>query len=248
MRLTPAVPVAIAGLTACGSSDRPLALGALSQADREWAVIIAQGLSPYLQLDALYDDADEGVRHGATCPAVTARGDHATLKGGCHRDGVRIDGRATIGHFPRLRAPDLPAREDARWSAYRIEYDGYPERALTTDGTAESETLAGGYRIRADATFARGASEVHLDGEIACSAAGDCAAAGGTVLSVDGGRADVVGAWNLDGFSGDRGRLELRGADVLRIDIADQDQGGCYAATLDGAEVERICVWGLAGG
>ena len=173
------------------------------------------------------------------CPAVSTTGLVTTVTTDCTTDnGWTVSGKLVITNFG---FEDGPARDPAQPSSIEA-FDLRASRDTelqTMDGKVEARldgpTEDGGFRISASIDVADSSLTAHTDGVMACDASEQCHYEDAWIS------VDTLGDATIDAapFTGDLGKVTLRGQDTLVIDVARDDQG-CFATTIDGAP-RQLC-------
>jgi hypothetical protein len=230
--------VAAAALAGCSVPQVPLARFADAtpmQLERAYSASSGEDLFTFFFLGTLWSG-----RNDTSCPSIVTMGQDTTVSGGCTaEDGSRVEGSIALHNVPG--SDDNPA------------YD--PSQPSTIDfairGTSpENEYVAYNGRIERDPSGISGDLTIDAAGilsishlTLVCDVDGTCTASPSSeILISELGGASVEGTWSVSGPQ--RGRVIVRGADVLTFDVSGRDEDGCTPYTI-GDKSGTVCVLGL---
>jgi hypothetical protein len=224
----------------------PVSFAQLAPAQRDAAIAAALGLTPRRAASVLrFAQADH--ERDAACPARSAQGDAVSyLAPGCKgASGLHYAGNATAINSPV--AGDLHFIDDVRnTQPSQLVFDNF---VVTSDAgdteifdgrVEQSQALpSGAYRLGTDLHLGGGALEIELD--YSCDADG-CSGSGAGAVADAGDFTLIADLRSADGEALAAGSLELRGADVLTVDLSERfSRTDCYAYRIDGALAGKFC-------
>lgn len=231
-RLVPALAASLLATAGCDDpgtgADHDADFTRATAAQRNRAVVSAFGDDLHGLMSLMFRMLDwEGV-----CPTMTEAGGKTTFQGGCTRNGLRVEGSATLtGSEDGIAA--------ATWSDFAFIQD---DRTLRLDGEAfqnerpDTVTRSGDFDIESEGVL------LHLAAAITGDANDTYTPSADSEVTIDGvGSAAIAGAWRGIFETSFGGTLELRGKNTLAVDFSREVTTHCYAATIDGVATDPIC-------
>jgi hypothetical protein len=170
------------------------------------------------------------------CPTVVDSGTTRTVTGGCtDKEGTKFTGKIVAQNV-------VGARDAAKPSVFDVQGFGFTElKAGGDDLVINGKLTALATAITTDLTVTNRGEGVRTAITVSEVGAGLRIEPGGTVELVGAGYVDAVGEWDA---SARTGSIELRGLDVLKVDISKitrDARGDCAPVTLDGVAAGEIC-------
>lgn len=160
-----------------------------------------------------------------SCPTVVTKDQDTTVSGGCTMgDGTRVDGSIAIHNLSGLIGKNPAQPTSIRFDHYVMSME---HKTSALDGSVEFDKsgISGDLTIDAEGI----SSTSHLT--LACDVDRACTASSGSEIEIsDLGSAGVEGTWSLT--DPPSGRVTVRGADVLTLDLTRSDEKGCVPYTI----------------
>lgn len=209
--------LSIAALAGCSGIDHDarFADGSLAQLERAYAAASGDELRSAVQTALNF----AGASGPLACPQVATVGQDTTITGGCTTEvGERMEGSIKVHNMP-----ETPAYDPSQPSLFTFDFrTTRPGKATELDGHIELAKTS----LSGDLRFDDGGIVSTSRLELTCKVDGPCTASPGSEIEIsDLGGAGVEGTWH----TGDQpsGRVTVRGADVLVIDVGARDADGC---------------------
>jgi hypothetical protein len=213
----------------------------LNEAERVAAIVSASGFSGALAGLAVFQASIDNAAD-ASCPARSDDGPVTTYTAsGCtgKDSGERYQGKAIAQNWPLASNPEHfdPNKPMA------LTFEDFSAGEVFFDGTLVQSAAEpnDGYTTGIDLTTRFG-GEVHVKLVFECTPAG-CRAQDGAAGTIPGKGGFTISATTVNDAEGILvgGVVELRGEDVLRIDLGVEDDDGCTPYTIDGQVAGKIC-------
>ena len=256
-QLSVSLPVSVllvASLVACKQDDPEKGTFAeATTAQRQAAVVTAAGLLPPLLVTSLLPASMDAFETEGTCPVTSESGEAVVFTGeGC----VGPSGITWGGELRTVNVPNFwdLGSEDTGHLPMSVEADGWALDDLVFDGEFWQSALVpeDEWIGRGDLTVViPGLATVSWEGELACESTEDggsvCTAAVPPVGTVDGlAPFTIEGSLGYSAEGQPTGQLLLVAEDELFLDLDAMDaETGCVPATIDGEEIEPICLGDL---
>jgi hypothetical protein len=230
--------VALAGCAESGASseETSFADATPAQLERVYSASAGHDLGSALILGAVFS----GENDTGGCPAIVTQGQDTTVTGGCTmEDGGRVDGSIAIHNLNGFE--ENPAYDPAEPGFVKLDFHVTTSQGerIDLDGRVDfnGRVELDGVRVQGDLTI--GAGGVGSTSRLTLSCVdGTCTILPGSEIELsDLGGGSVEGTWGTGASSG---RVTVRGADVLVIDIAGQDEKQCAPYEI-GAKRGIVC-------
>lgn len=228
--------VALAGCSGASSDETSFADATPAQLERVYSAAAGQDLGAALILGALFS----GEHDPGGCPAIVTAGQDTTVTGGCTmEDGARVDGSIAIHNLNGFE--ENPAHDPSQPGFVELDFHVTTVQGerIDLDGRVDFDDPVepDGARARGDLTIGAGGVDSTSRLTLSC-VDGTCTILPGSEIELsDLGGGSVEGTW---GTGASKGRVTVRGADVLVIDLAGQDANQCAPYEI-GAKRGIVC-------
>lgn len=234
--------VALAGCAESGASSDEVSFADATPAQlgRVYSASAGEDLAAALVLGVGF----AGQNDPGSCPATVTQGQDTTVTGGCTmKDGARVDGSIAIHNLNGF--VENPAYDPSQPGFVKLDFHvtTLQGKRIDLDGRVDfsGPDKPDGTRLQGDLTISAGGVDSISHLTLSCVDETCTTLPGSEIELSDLGGGSVEGTWEgYWGIGAWSGRLTVRGADVLVIDIANQDEKQCAPYKI-GAKRGIVC-------